>query len=145
MVAARPWCKQPAPCPLSGTFLAHSYQLAPGRATHFIDQAPLLPYAVRMSHLSIVPVLLLPRLLTVMMKFPFSISHTVLLWFCVMVMLRSLFHGPVFHAFPPPLPFILLALDLPCRLAADADALLGMVNSELLLGRAGCLQVPLPT
>jgi hypothetical protein len=31
--------------------------------------------------LSLLPTLLLPRLLTVMMKFPFHVSHTVLLWF----------------------------------------------------------------
>jgi hypothetical protein len=39
----------------------------------------------------------------------------------------------VFLAFPPPPPFLLFALNLPCRPAAAADALLGMVNSDLLL------------
>jgi hypothetical protein len=39
--------------------------------------------------------------------------------------------APVFLAFPPPL--LLFALILPCRLAAAADALSGMVNSDLLL------------
>jgi hypothetical protein len=40
-----------------------------------------------------------------------------------------------FLAFAPPLPppLLLLALNLPCRLAAVADALLNMVNSDLLL------------
>jgi hypothetical protein len=33
--------------------------------------------------------------------------------------------SPVFLAFPPPLPLLLLALNLPCRLAIVADALLG--------------------
>jgi hypothetical protein len=40
--------------------------------------------------LTLLPVLLLPRLPTVMMKFPFRIFHTVLLWFRVMVKLRFL-------------------------------------------------------
>jgi hypothetical protein len=40
-------------------------------------------------------------------------------------------HPPVFLAFPPPL--LLFALNLPCRLAATANALSGMVNSDLLL------------
>jgi hypothetical protein len=56
-----------------------------------------------------------------------------MLWFCVMVMLRCLSGAPVFLAFPPPPPHLLFALSLPCRLAAVADALLGMVNSDLLL------------
>jgi hypothetical protein len=63
-----------------------------------------------LSPLSLLPMLLLPLLPTVMTKFSFRMSHTVLIWFCVMVM-----------------------LNLPCRLAAVADALLGMVNSDLLL------------
>jgi hypothetical protein len=37
----------------------------------------------------------------------------------------------VFLAFPPLL--LLFALNVPCRLAAAADALSGKVNSELLL------------
>jgi hypothetical protein len=64
-----------------------------------------------------------------MMKFPFRVSNTVLLWFRVMVMLRFLSCAPVFLAFPNPL--LVLALNLPCRLAAEA--LWGMVNSDLLL------------
>jgi hypothetical protein len=56
-----------------------------------------------------------------------------LLWFCVMLMLRFLSRTPVFLAFPPPPPLLLFALNLPCRLAAMVDALLGMVNSDLLL------------
>jgi hypothetical protein len=64
---------------------------------------------------------------TVMVKFPFRVSHTVMLWFHVMVMLTFLSHAPVFLAFPPLL--VLSALNLPCRLAA----LSGMVHSDLLL------------
>jgi hypothetical protein len=78
--------------------------------------------------MSILPMLLLPRLPTVMMKFPFRVSHTVLLWFRVMVMLRFLSYAPVSLALPPPpLPFYCA----PCSLVAHA--LSGMVNSYLLL------------
>jgi hypothetical protein len=45
--------------------------------------------------LTLLTVLLLPRLPTVMMKFPFCIFHTVLLWFRVMVKLRFLSRTPV--------------------------------------------------
>jgi hypothetical protein len=48
-----------------------------------------------------------------------------------MVMLRFIARTPVFLAFPPPL--LVVALNLPCRLAASADALSGMDNSDLLL------------
>jgi hypothetical protein len=41
--------------------------------------------------------------------------------------------SPVFLAFPPPPPLLLFALKLPCRLAATAGVLSGMVNSYLLL------------
>jgi hypothetical protein len=58
-------------------------------------------------------------------------SHRTALVSC-MAMLRFLFRAPVFLAFPPPPPLLLFALNLPCRLAAAANALLGMVNSELL-------------
>jgi hypothetical protein len=34
---------------------------------------------------------------------------------------------------PPPLPSLVFPLALPCKLAAVADALLGMVHSDLLL------------
>jgi hypothetical protein len=50
-----------------------------------------------------------------------------------MVMLRFLLHAPVFLAFPPTPLLLLFTLNLPCRLVAMADALLGMVNSNLLL------------
>jgi hypothetical protein len=46
-------------------------------------------------------------------------------------MLRFLSRVLLFLAFPPPPPLLLFALNLPCRLAADA--LLDMVNSDLLL------------
>jgi hypothetical protein len=94
-----------------------------------------VPFLVCMSPppLSLLPMLLLPRLSTVMMKFPCSVSHTVLLWFHVMVMLRVLSRAPVFLAFPPLPPLLLFALNLPCRLAAAADALSGMVNSDFFL------------
>jgi hypothetical protein len=83
--------------------------------------------------LSPLPMLLLPRSPTVMTKFSFRTSHTVLLWFCVIVMLRFLSRALVFLAFPPPPTLILFARNLPCRLAAVADALLGTINSDMLL------------
>jgi hypothetical protein len=63
---------------------------------------------------------------TVMMKFPFRVSYTVLFWFRVMMMLRFLSRAMTFLAFPPP-PL------LPLLLAATSDALSGMANSDLLL------------
>jgi hypothetical protein len=62
------------------------------------------PFLVCMSLplLSLLPMLLLPHLPTLMMKIPFPVSHTVLFWFRVMVMLRFLSRAPVFFAFPPP-------------------------------------------
>jgi hypothetical protein len=77
--------------------------------------------------------LLLPCLPSVMMMFPFRVSHTVLLWFRVMVMLRLFSRASVFLAFPSPSPLLLFAFNLPCRLAAVADALSGMDNSNFLL------------
>jgi hypothetical protein len=50
-----------------------------------------------------------------------------------MAMPRFLSHAPVFLAFPPPPPLLMPALNLPCKLAATADALLGMVYSDLFL------------
>jgi hypothetical protein len=64
---------------------------------------------------------------TELTKSSFGVSHTVLLWFCVMVMLRFLSCASVFLAFPPPPPLLLFALNLPCRLMAVADALLAVV------------------
>jgi hypothetical protein len=78
-----------------------------------------------LSPLNLLPMLLLPRLPTVMTKFSFCDSHTAPLWCCVMVVLRFLSHAPVFLAFTPPPPLLLFALNLPCRLAAAADALSG--------------------
>jgi hypothetical protein len=66
---------------------------------------------------------LLPRLLAVMMKFPFHLSHIILLWFHDVVMLRLLPCAPAFLAFAPPLPLRLFALNLTRRLAAAADTL----------------------
>jgi hypothetical protein len=83
--------------------------------------------------LVLLPVLLLPRLPTVMMKFPFHAFQTVLLWFGVVVMLRFLSRTPLFLAFPPPPPLLLFALNLPHRLAGMADALSGMVDTDALL------------
>jgi hypothetical protein len=76
--------------------------------------------------------LLFPSLPTVMPKFPFSGFLTVLLWFGVMVMLRFLSSARVFLAFPSPPVVQLFALNLPCRLAAFADALSSVGNSNLL-------------
>jgi hypothetical protein len=86
-----------------------------------------------LSVLSLLPMLLHPCLPAVMTQFAFHTSHTVLLWFCVMVMLRCLSRALVFLAFPPATPLLLFALNLPCRLAAVPNALLGMVISDLLL------------
>jgi hypothetical protein len=77
--------------------------------------------------------LLLPRLPTVTTKSSFRDSHTGLLWFCAMVMLRIHSSALVCLAFPSPPPLLLSALNLPRRLAAVADALLGMLHSDLLL------------
>jgi hypothetical protein len=76
-------------------------------------------------------VLLLPCLLTMMMKFPLHISHNALLWFHVVVLLRVLPCTPAFLTFAHPLPLLLSALTLPRKLAADALA--GTVNTDLLL------------
>jgi hypothetical protein len=107
----RPWTEQPAGLPL---LKKTSLQMS-------------------LSPLGLLPMLLLPHLPTVMTTFSFRVSHTVLLWFCVMVMLRLFSRAAEFLAFPPPPPILLLALNLPCRLAAMADALLGTNNSDLLL------------
>jgi hypothetical protein len=48
-------------------------------------------------------------------------------------MLRFLSQAPVFLAFLPPAPLLLFSLNLPCRLADAADALWGMVNTDVLL------------
>jgi hypothetical protein len=61
---------------------------------------------------------------------------------CVMVMLRFFSRTPVFLAYPPPPPLLLFALNLHRRLAAAADALSGMVNTDLLLLLV-LLQLPL--
>jgi hypothetical protein len=74
------------------------------------------------------PRLLLTRLWMVMRKSPSCISHTILLWFGVMVMLRFLSRALVFRAFPPTLR--LFALYLPRRLAGAAYK--GMDNSGVL-------------
>jgi hypothetical protein len=58
--------------------------------------------------LSVLPVLLLPRLPTVMMKFPFHVSHTVLLWFRVSVMSSFLS-----LALPPSPPLLFLPQPAP--------------------------------
>jgi hypothetical protein len=87
---------------------------------------------IALALLSLLPMLLLPRLQAVMTQFSFHISHTVLLWFCAMVMLRCLSRALVFLAFPPTPPLLFFALNLPCRLTAAANALLGMVIFYLL-------------
>jgi hypothetical protein len=58
--------------------------------------------------------------------------HVPCLLFCVMVMQRVIYCAPVFLAFPLPPPFLLFALNLPCRMAGLPDALLHMVTSNLL-------------
>jgi hypothetical protein len=83
----------------------------------------------------LLPMLLLPRLPTAMTQFLFRVSHTVLLWFRVIVMrmLRFLSRAQVFLAFPPRPPLLLFTLKLPCRLAAADDALSGMVQFDFFL------------
>jgi hypothetical protein len=66
---------------------------------------------------------------TVRMKVPLHASPTVLLWFRVLVMLKFLSCAQAFLA----LTLLLFALNLPCRLAADSDALSGTANSDFLL------------
>jgi hypothetical protein len=63
-----------------------------------------------------------------------------------MVMLRFLSRALVFLAFPPPPPLLSFALNLPYRLAAAAaaDALSGMVNSDLFLLLLLLLHLSLP-
>jgi hypothetical protein len=96
------------------------------------DELPI-PLLLVSDPLSLLPVLLLPLLLTVKMNFLFGVSRAVLLCLCVLVMLQFLSCAPVFLAIPPPSPLLLVALNLPRRLVAAADALLGMVNTDLLL------------
>jgi hypothetical protein len=92
------------------------------------------PFLVCISHppLGLLPVLLLTCLLTVMMKFLFRVSHAVLLWFRVMVMLQFLSRAPAVLAALPPPPLLLFALNVPGRLAAATDVLSGMVNTDFL-------------
>jgi hypothetical protein len=59
--------------------------------------------------------------------------HLVLLWFCVVVMMGLLLHALLCFLVFPSHSIPLLALDLPCRLVAGPDALLGMDNIDLLL------------
>jgi hypothetical protein len=63
---------------------------------------------------------------------PLLVFHPVLLWFRVIVMMTLLFQALCLIVFLL-LPVPLFALDLPCRLVAVADALLGMVTIDLLL------------
>jgi hypothetical protein len=53
-------------------------------------------------------------------------------------MLRFLLYTEAFLALAPPLPLILFAVNLPCTLAAAADALLGMLNTDLHLLMGMC-------
>jgi hypothetical protein len=92
------------------------------------------PFLVCMSlpPLGLLLVLLLPLLPTVMMKFPFRVSHTILLWFRVLVLLRFLSRTPVFLAFLLHLPSYWSPLTCPGGMAAVADAPSGMVNTDML-------------
>jgi hypothetical protein len=67
--------------------------------------------------------------------------YTVLLRFRVRVMLRFVSRAPVFLAVPPPPPLLSFALNLPRRLAAAANVLSGMVNTDFLLLQS-CLRNP---
>jgi hypothetical protein len=63
--------------------------------------------------LSLLPLLLFPCMPTAMAKFSFRMSHDVLVWFCVVVMLKFLSLARVFLTFPPPIPLPLFALTCP--------------------------------
>jgi hypothetical protein len=81
--------------------------------------------------LGLLPVMLLFRLLTVMMKFLFCASHAVLLFcYCDAVVPLQL---PSVSGPSSSTPLLLFALNLPHRLVAAADALPGMVYTDLLL------------
>jgi hypothetical protein len=69
---------------------------------------------------------------TELMKFASCSFHPALLRFCVMAMIRFIFCALLRFVFPScTVPFF--ALDLPSRVVAVADALSGMVHSDLLL------------
>jgi hypothetical protein len=63
-------------------------------------------------------------------EFSFRVPPTVRLWFRVLVMLRFLSCDQAFLALSPPLLLLLFALNLPCSLAATANALSGMVHTD---------------
>jgi hypothetical protein len=73
------------------------------------------PFLVRWSlpPLGLLPMLILPWVLTVMMMFPCHVSHTVLLWFHVRVMLRFLSAPQCFSPFPLHLPSYCLPSTCP--------------------------------
>jgi hypothetical protein len=79
------------------------------------------------------PMLQLPRLLTPIMKFPFCVLYTILLWFRVTMIMRFLSRAQGLLDFTPSLPLPLFVLNLYRRPAAVADALSGMVNMDVLL------------
>jgi hypothetical protein len=87
------------------------------------DEVPIPRLSAPPPPHGLLPVLPLPRLLTVMMKFIFCVPHAVLLCFRVMVMLQFISRAPVL-AFPPPPPLLLLALNIPRRLCNNKDILL---------------------
>jgi hypothetical protein len=93
------------------------------------------PFLICMAHpsVSLLPMRLLPCLPTVMIKLPFCASHTALLWFVLWCCRGSSPTPGCFLPFRPPPLLLLFALDLPCRLAAVADALSGMIIADLLL------------
>jgi hypothetical protein len=76
---------------------------------------PSPTFAFTLSHPHRIPQQMISASATVTMKLPFRASHSALLWFRVMVMLRLFFHARVFLVFstPPPLP--LFALNLPLK------------------------------
>jgi hypothetical protein len=108
---------------------------ASGAPDHVGDDEVPIPchHVTCVPPLGLLPMLLLPRLPTVMMTLPFRITHTVLLWFRirVIVMVRFLSYVHVFLAFTSPSPLVMFALNLPRRLAAAAFS--GMIIADLLL------------
>jgi hypothetical protein len=111
----------------------------PGAPDHVSDDEDPVPcLLVTSPPLGLHPVLLLPHLLTVPMTFPFRVSPTALPWFRVLVMLRFLLCTKAFLALAPPLPLLLFAVNLPFMLAAAADALSGVLNTDLHLLMGMC-------
>jgi hypothetical protein len=95
---------------------SHLTQVATVTLPQYLDQRPGCLLAVVLQ-----PQPTYPQVThSVVQALRIQIAHTVLLWFCVMVMLRFLSRHGVSCLSPS---LLLVALNLPCRLAAVANAL----------------------